>query len=46
MVPIAAPFPDKIGINSRTIEQRVLKGLPVYKCLYGGKLSNNGVDFL
>lgn len=36
----------KFGIKYKILEYRINKKLPLEKCFYRGKLSNNGVDFL
>lgn len=35
-----------LGITSSAFYSRVRKGLPIQRCFYSGKLSNNGKDFL
>lgn len=37
---------DKAGIKYGILSSRIRKGLPLEKCFYKGKLSNNGIDFL
>lgn len=36
----------KTGIKYSVLRGRILDGLPLWKCFYPGKLSNNGVDLL
>ena len=36
----------KLGIKYGVLSSRIRKGLPLWKCFYSGKLSNNGIDLL
>ena len=36
----------KLGISYSALAERIRKNLPIERCFYPGKLSNNGVDFL
>lgn len=36
----------KFAIDYKRLNNRINSGLPIEKCFYKGKLSNNGKDFL